>query len=165
MFELGRVAVRSLGMVVATIAVFLLVTSLWNQSAAGAGTSGSQAFVCSIDSVAAYFGISMTPNSSPVSSLARAQIDADLAGRAPGATIVAERVSDLRSAPVPMLDGHRAVVRQVDGMPNDMILGPLGQAAVPARVSCGVAFYDADTGAFLTDYEKLEPLDSTPAAN
>jgi hypothetical protein len=166
MYKLIGWLLRCIVIGAAGLTVFLVLTyTATHHVVAGQVEAGGQTFSCSIANVAAYYGISMVADSSPVPAAAIAEINSDLKVRAPAATVLADNVSRLQSLQIAVVNGHRALVRQLTDMPDGVILGPAGNDGIPAHVTCGVAFYDADSGEFLIDFEKLEPIDSGPVTN
>jgi hypothetical protein len=119
--------------------------------------SASATQTCSIDAVASAYGINLQAAAAPVAANVDALISDDIALRNPGATVAADRVAVLASGTVPIVDGHRAVLRQLVNVPDGVIFGPAGVDRIPAAVVCKVAIYDADTGDFLASFQQLEP--------
>ena len=79
----------------------------------------------------------------------------DLALRYPGARVVEQSVMDLRSASIPPVDGHRALIVLLAVMADVPIGGPIGHPTTLAPVACGIAIYDADTGEFIVSMSRL----------
>jgi hypothetical protein len=131
----------------------LLLAALW-----GVRTlATSEAVPCTIEDVAAFYDISLETTSVALGDGVPASVAAQVQKRAIGASVVDQRVFALRSEAVPLVDGHRALVLRLDHVPDGVIEGPAGQDRIPGEVKCAIAIYDADTGAFLVSFQRLEP--------
>ena len=109
----------------------------------GDPVSGNQdsTFVCTIDSVATYYNIEIDAAVATLGPDMVAALDSDLATRAPGATVVDQRIGKLKSQEQPILYGRVAVLRQLADVPDGVIFGPAYASPEAARVSCAVAVY------------------------
>jgi len=121
-----------------------------------ANTSGATSNQCSIAAMAQEYGVTLT-STSGAAPAAESAARTDLLAEFPGAIVAQEEVATLRSASAPVLDGHRGLLMQIEGVPGN-VAGPAGAQPPVVTVTCAVSVYDADTGQFLTTMKDMVPV-------
>lgn len=117
--------------------------------------AGGIATSCSIGSFAQQQGVSLSPAATTASAGVATTADASLKATYPGANVL-DTTTGLISAPnVPPIDGRTAVIVAFQDSTPQGASGPVGSSPRTFIVTCGLAFYDGTTGAFLADVKQL----------
>lgn len=121
---------------------------------AGVSAATSPSTACSIQSMAAEYGLTIGAPSAK--SLAdSASIDASVASEYPASSVVDRTNASIKSDRLPTLDGRDAVLIELANVQDAAVGGPVGFEPGTIRVVCAVTIYDADTGEFLATLKDL----------
>lgn len=146
-------ASRRLGVAATVLAIGIGAVAV--ARAVSSGPSGS----CSIDTMAAEYGLVL--NATSDTAAGRSQAITDLQVQYPGSTVIDQRVASIASARLPTVDGHVALILLLGGVQAAMPGGTPSsdgsgvKASSNSVVACAAAIYDAQSGAFLVGFRDM----------
>ena len=110
---------------------------------------------CSFETFAQELNLDVSDPPQQMTTAELATATANARSQYPNATIIATRPALLASALTPMLNGRSVILVRLTNLPGVAGAGPPDARVGPLPSDCGVAIYDATTGAWISTYGEL----------